>query len=107
MEDLVPNVPKDAMDLLRKLLQFNPEKRLTADEALMHPYVRKYVFIIYKTILNSFKIYGFFFCSYIIFSLSVNSIIKYLFNLLKKTSLNILKLIKLKFCFCFQFSQSK
>jgi mitogen-activated protein kinase 15 len=48
LEDLVPNVPKDAMDLLRKLLQFNPEKRLTADEALMHPYVRKYVLYIYN-----------------------------------------------------------
>jgi serine/threonine protein kinase len=41
LEDLVPNVSKEAMDLLRKLLQFNPDKRLTADEALMHPYVRK------------------------------------------------------------------
>ena len=70
LEDLVPNVPKDAMDLLRKLLQFNPEKRLTADEALMHPYVRKYVFSNLKTSLNSFKFYGFFLYIYYFQSIS-------------------------------------
>lgn len=35
-------VPDDAMDLLKKLLHFNPKKRLTAEQALKHPYVKRY-----------------------------------------------------------------
>ena len=31
------------MDLLKKLLQFNPKKRLTAEEAIKHKYVRDFV----------------------------------------------------------------
>jgi mitogen-activated protein kinase 1/3 len=30
---------KNAVDLLRRMLQFNPQKRITVDEALEHPYV--------------------------------------------------------------------
>lgn len=30
--------PKDALDLLNRMLQFNPEKRISAQEALAHPY---------------------------------------------------------------------
>jgi len=30
---------KDALDLLDKMLQFNPEKRITVEEALKHPYL--------------------------------------------------------------------
>ena len=60
------------MDLLRKLLQFNPEKRLTADEALMHPYVRKYV----KVKVNEIKNYQ---ISIILIRISLFS--QYLFNL--------------------------
>jgi mitogen-activated protein kinase 15 len=41
LEDLVPNITKESLDLLRRLLQFNPNKRITADEALTHPYVIK------------------------------------------------------------------
>lgn len=40
--NLVPRFPQataDALDLIRLLLQFNPGKRLRADEALRHPYV--------------------------------------------------------------------
>jgi mitogen-activated protein kinase 15 len=33
---------KDALDLLRKLLSFNPNKRLTVVEALNHPYVKNF-----------------------------------------------------------------
>ena len=30
----------DAIDLLTKLLAFNPKKRITVEEALAHPYMR-------------------------------------------------------------------
>lgn len=38
---LQPPVPPDALDLLQRILVFNPDKRLTAEEALQHPYVAK------------------------------------------------------------------
>ncbi|XP_070777841.1 mitogen-activated protein kinase 15 [Enoplosus armatus] len=43
LEDLLqPSVPLDALDLLRGLLVFNPDKRLTAEQALQHPYVARF-----------------------------------------------------------------
>src|SRR5581483_1046367 len=39
---LLPNVNPVALDLISKLLQFNPKKRLTVQEALTHPYVKKW-----------------------------------------------------------------
>jgi mitogen-activated protein kinase 15 len=42
MAEIFPTASDDALDLLEKLLQFNPEKRLTADEALEHPYVAQF-----------------------------------------------------------------
>ena len=30
----------DALDLLKNLLQFNPKKRITPEQALNHPYVK-------------------------------------------------------------------
>jgi len=36
---LYQNAPPDALDLLEKLLSFNPEKRPTCEEALAHPYL--------------------------------------------------------------------
>uniref|UniRef100_A0A8B9LRQ9 Mitogen-activated protein kinase 15 n=1 Tax=Astyanax mexicanus TaxID=7994 RepID=A0A8B9LRQ9_ASTMX len=39
---LQPSVPPDALDLLQHLLVFNPYKRLTAEQALQHPYVAKF-----------------------------------------------------------------
>ncbi|XP_022057978.1 mitogen-activated protein kinase 15 [Acanthochromis polyacanthus] len=43
LEDLLqPSVPPDALDLLRGLLVFNPDKRLTAQQALQHPYVSRF-----------------------------------------------------------------
>ncbi|KAL4629757.1 mitogen-activated protein kinase 15 isoform X1 [Arapaima gigas] len=43
LESMLPSsVPPDALDLLKRLLVFNPEKRLTAEEALQHPYVSKF-----------------------------------------------------------------
>ncbi|KAM5137329.1 mitogen-activated protein kinase 15 isoform 3-T3 [Callospermophilus lateralis] len=39
---LPPDTPRDALDLLRKLLVFAPSKRLSAAQALQHPYVRRF-----------------------------------------------------------------
>ncbi|XP_042319600.1 mitogen-activated protein kinase 15-like isoform X3 [Sceloporus undulatus] len=42
-EELLPaSTPPEALDLLKRLLVFNPEKRLTAEEALQHPYVQRF-----------------------------------------------------------------
>jgi len=37
-----PNADEDSVDLLAKLLLFNPEKRITAQEALEHPFVSQF-----------------------------------------------------------------
>ena len=42
LEHLFPNASPEATDLLRKLLVFNPDKRITAEEALAHPYVAQF-----------------------------------------------------------------
>eukprot|EP01121_Diplochlamys_sp_Union-15-3_P010084 TRINITY_DN2794_c0_g1_i1.p1 TRINITY_DN2794_c0_g1~~TRINITY_DN2794_c0_g1_i1.p1 ORF type:complete len:374 (-),score=65.07 TRINITY_DN2794_c0_g1_i1:266-1360(-) len=42
VRSLFPNAPEDALDLLIKLLKFNPNKRITAEEALQHPYVAQF-----------------------------------------------------------------
>lgn len=42
LQELFPNANPDALDLMQKLLQFNPEKRISAVEALNHPYVKQY-----------------------------------------------------------------
>jgi mitogen-activated protein kinase 15 len=39
LSELYPHASSNALDLLKKLLHFNPEKRLSADEALAHPFV--------------------------------------------------------------------
>jgi len=43
LDELLVDVPPDASDLLHALLQFNPDKRLTAEQALKHSYVKRYV----------------------------------------------------------------
>ncbi|KAJ1978398.1 mitogen activated protein kinase [Dimargaris verticillata] len=41
-QSLFPNASANAIDMLEQLLTFNPDKRITAEEALKHPYVRDY-----------------------------------------------------------------
>ena len=38
-KSLFPNASPKALDLLQKMLQFNPNKRISVEEALEHPYV--------------------------------------------------------------------
>ena len=42
LEDRFPDAPGDAIDLLRSLLQFNPNKRFTVEECLAHPYLSQF-----------------------------------------------------------------
>lgn len=42
LRDMFPTASDDALDLIRNLLHFNPTKRLTAEEALKHPYVAQF-----------------------------------------------------------------
>ncbi len=37
-----PNVDEQALDLIRKLLVFNPHQRITVEEALRHPYLKDF-----------------------------------------------------------------
>lgn len=42
IREYMPNATDDAIDLVRRLLQFNPNKRLTTVQALNHPYIKQF-----------------------------------------------------------------
>eukprot|EP01120_Amphizonella_sp_Union-15-10_P017338 TRINITY_DN9600_c0_g1_i1.p1 TRINITY_DN9600_c0_g1~~TRINITY_DN9600_c0_g1_i1.p1 ORF type:complete len:426 (-),score=88.34 TRINITY_DN9600_c0_g1_i1:116-1393(-) len=56
MKTLFPNATDDAIDLLSKLLKFNPCKRITAEEALNHPYVTQFHNVVNEPVCTK-KIY--------------------------------------------------
>lgn len=39
---IYPNADPRALDLLEKMLTFNPNKRITIEDALAHPYLEQY-----------------------------------------------------------------
>mmetsp|Transcript_25056 Transcript_25056/g.43256 ORF Transcript_25056/g.43256 Transcript_25056/m.43256 type:complete len:359 (-) Transcript_25056:1936-3012(-) len=39
LRDMFPQASPDALDLMKKLLVFNPDKRITAQQCICHPYV--------------------------------------------------------------------
>lgn len=42
LEATFPSASPEALDLLRKLLHFNPDKRISPEEALRHPYCAQF-----------------------------------------------------------------
>eukprot|EP01135_Chromosphaera_perkinsii_P011098 Nk52_evm7s2340 gene=Nk52_evmTU7s2340 len=42
LEEMFPSATREALDLLKKLLVINPDKRITTDEALKHPFLSKF-----------------------------------------------------------------
>ena len=42
LRDVFPTASDEALDMLKSLLQFNPNKRLTAEQALRHHYVAQF-----------------------------------------------------------------
>lgn len=58
---LFPNADSRALDLLDKMLTFNPNKRIVVEDALAHPYLEQYYDPADE--VNILKIYFFFFFS--------------------------------------------
>jgi len=42
LNDMYPQASPEALDILKQMLHFNPNKRLTAEKALEHPYVAQF-----------------------------------------------------------------
>lgn len=41
-DNKIPNAPKDALDLMYRLLTYDPNNRISAEEALHHPYFKEF-----------------------------------------------------------------
>lgn len=41
-EQICPNSTSEAIDLLSKMIKFDPDERITAAEALHHPFLKEY-----------------------------------------------------------------
>jgi serine/threonine protein kinase len=39
LEELIPNAPPEAIDLLKKLFTYDTDERLTAEQVLSHPFL--------------------------------------------------------------------
>ena len=42
LSEMFPTASAEALDLMRLCLKFNPSQRITAEEALAHPYVAQF-----------------------------------------------------------------
>ena len=42
LDSIFPTAAEDSIDLMKKLLKFNPSDRYTVEEALEHPYVSQF-----------------------------------------------------------------
>ena len=42
LNEMFPKASKDAIDLMNRCLQFNPDNRCTAQEALAHPFIAEF-----------------------------------------------------------------
>jgi serine/threonine protein kinase len=40
LKEIVPNLDDNGIDLLKKLLEYDPEKRISAADALEHPFFK-------------------------------------------------------------------
>ena len=39
-KEFIPNVPEEALDLMAKCLEFDPERRIKIEDVLKHPYLK-------------------------------------------------------------------